>query len=606
MFNPPNPPDETAKLHKMQVTSSEQVRQLNQRVSDLIDLLRAQRDILRQRGMNLPSGTIDSLKVLQGQLKKMGDSVTANQTELTQLRSLAGNASLINSELDTMDVLKKVMDTVVGVTGAERGYIALKNPVTGEMEYPVARNIDREQLGKGEFVISKSIVNNVYDTGESVLTDNAQNDERFQGRDSIVNFKLRSIMAVPLKAGDEIIGVVYCDNSFMSGLFKQHELNLLKAIANQAAVAIVNARLFEDLQVHVAQMTEARDMMDNIFTSIASGVLTINRGNVVTNSNATTERILGKPRDAMVGKALDEVMPGLNGEFNEGLKRVREIGSRERLNAEPILEGMGQRYWNLIMSPLRDTNNIVQGAALVLDDLTAIHEREEQIRNSRIYIKIPVTDMSLFEAQEREISVMHCDVRGFTKFSEQFRLEPEKLMEIINRYLSLSSDAIDLYGGIVDKYMGDAVTGLFNTQFNPMEDHAVRAVRAAMSMKSDLYALHEELPEGHQLYYGIGVHSGIAVLGNVGSDARKEFSALGDAADFGKLLQENAEGGEVLISEATYEAVKDFFECEPKTPDPSKMKGHADFKIYRVLKHKKRPQTQTLDIESLDLSHLGL
>jgi PAS domain S-box-containing protein len=603
MFNQTNEPaEDTAKIHKAQVSTQEQIRQLTQRVNDLIELLRVQRDLLRQRGMNLPSGSMDSLKVLRDQLGKLSNSISSNLTELNQLRALAGNASLINSSLDVQEVLNQVMDTVIRVTGAERGYIALKNPDTNQMEFPVARGIDREQLGKNELVISTTIVNEVYNTGQPVLTDNAAGDERYAGHKSIVNFQLRSILAVPLKARNHIIGVVYCDNRIMQGLFKQHEMNLLTAIANQAAVAIENARLFEDLRVQVAQVTEARDLMDNIFASITSGVVTVNQNNIITNCNAAAERILGKIESDLVGKSLDEIIPSFNGSFHDRLERVREAGTREFLEAAPLLAGLGQRHWNLILSPLRDANNVAQGIALVVDDLTEIREREKQIGAASKYLKFKIDNVAeLDQPQEREISVLHSDVRGFTTFSE--RLEPTELMEIINRYLSLSSDAVNLYDGIVDKYMGDAVTGLFNTQFNPQEDHAVRAVRAAMSMMYDLFALHEILPPEQRLFYGIGVHTGMAVLGNVGSQERREFSALGDAADLGKLLQENALGGEVLISEATFDRVKDFYICE--AVDPRKTKGRDDFKVmYKVLKHKRR--TEPIDLDKLDLDKLGL
>jgi adenylate cyclase len=141
------------------------------------------------------------------------------------------------------------------------------------------------------------------------------------------------------------------------------------------------------------------------------------------------------------------------------------------------------------------------------------------------------------------------------------------------------------------------VTGLFNTQFNPQQNHAERAVRAAMSMMYDLFALHEVLPEEQRLYYGIGVHSGTAVLGNVGSEDRKEFAALGDAMDLAKLLQENALGGEVLLSQATFDLVQHIYHCE--AIEPRKTKDREDFTVmYKVLKLKKR--TGMLDLDSLD------
>jgi adenylate cyclase len=176
------------------------------------------------------------------------------------------------------------------------------------------------------------------------------------------------------------------------------------------------------------------------------------------------------------------------------------------------------------------------------------------------------------------------------------------LMEVINYYLSLASDSINLYEGIVDKYMGDAVTGLYNTQLNPQEDHAVRAVRTAMNIIYDLYALHEIMPEDQRLYYGIGIHTGSAYLGNVGSPDRQEFSALGEAVSIAKWLESNAKGGEIIISPQTYEAVKDHFECEARQPDNLSNRYGVEV-VYKVIGRKKGAQAASflLDAELAEL-----
>ncbi len=604
MFNDFNPEslEETAKIRKAEITSQEQIRQLSQRANDLIDLLRHQRDILRTRGMNLPSGSLDSLKMLRTHLDKLANNLGHSLTELRQYRALTVTASLINSSLDTNEVLNQVMDTVIRLTGAERGYIGLKNRLTSEMEYPVQRGMDREQLSKDEFSVSTTIVNQVANTGEAVLTDNASQDSRWQGHQSIVGFQLRSIMAVPLEVRSQIIGVVYCDNRIMSGVFKQQELDLLTAFAQQAAVAIENARLFEDLNQQLQQMTDLRDMMNNIFTSISSGIITIDAHGVVSYVNAAVEDILAQNQEALLGHSLDEVFPPYDADFHQTLAQVFQTGSRAIHEVETVVTGLGPRIWNVIMSPLQgDSGGNGQGVVIMVDDLTDIKEHETRFGLVSRYMPLALVEniRHLDEidvgGQQREISVLQSDVRGFTSFSE--RLAPEELMRVINRYLSLASDAINLYEGVVDKYLGDAVTGLFNTQFNPQQDHALRAVRAAMSMRYDLLALHEDMPEDQRLFYGIGVHTGMVVMGNVGSNDRKEFSALGDAMGLGKLLQENAQGGEVLISSATYALVQDYFACE--SLPPRKNGGREDFTVmYRVVKHK--PRTGPLNLDDLD------
>jgi PAS domain S-box-containing protein len=598
--NQPQNPEETAKIGKQQASTQEQIRQLQQRIKDLIDLLRAQQDVLRQRGMNLPSGSLDQLKTLQSRLDKWGKDLVSAQIELGQLRQLTHTASLINSSLDTSDVLNQVIDTVIRLTGAERGYIVLKNKSTGELEYPVARGIDREQLAREEFTVSRTIVHETINSGEAVLTDNARSDDRFKDQVSIVGLALRSILAVPLKVRNDVIGVVYCDNKIVSGIFKQHELNLLAAFANQAAVAIENARLFEATRAQLAAVTETRDLINNIFTSITSGVITADRSGRINTCNLSAAIIIGVPEMQAIGASVHDLLPIGNGTFKQQLDEVQQAGEMQLVEAEPVLADRGKRYWNIIISPLRDAEGVSQGVTIVLDDLTEIRQRKEQLDHGYSYVPRALIDrISELDdgVQEREISVLSSDVRGFTRFSE--KLEPEVLMEIINKYLSLASDAIDYNGGVVDKYLGDAVTGLFNTQLNPQEDHAVRAVRAAMLMKSDLLALHEVMPEEQRLYYGVGVHTGTAVLGSVGSTERKEFSAFGEAMEISKLLQENADKGEIMISPQTYELVQEYFECEPRTPQ--KTKGHDDFTVmYQVVARKKKAATGVLDLESLD------
>lgn len=590
--------------------TQEQIRQITHRINDLTELLRSQRDLLQKRGMNLPSGSLDNLRTLRMRMDALSKRLVTTQIELRQLRALAETTALINSSLDTDTVLNQVMDTVINLTGAERGYIVLKDRATGELDqFRVARGLDREQLSgysddpdskKNELIVSKTIVNEVARTGEPVLTDNASQDDRYSGQQSIVSFALRSILAVPLRVRGEVIGVVYCDNRIISGLFQASDRDILTAFADQAAVALENARLFESTREQLNYISEMRALLENIFDSITSGVITMDTSGAVLTGNSTAAHILGiNSGGDITGQQLETILPKMDERFYDAVTRALEEGGQKLLELEPVLDDT-VHYWNVIVSPLRDGDGGVQGVALVIDDLTEQKTREAQLAELRRYLPLAlvenirsVDDVNV-SGQEREITAIATDVRGFTTFSE--RLQPEQLMEIINKYLSLASDGINLYEGVVDKYMGDAVTGLFNTQINPQTDHAERAVRAAMSIIYDLYALHEVLPEDQRLYYGIGIHTGSAYLGNVGSQDRKEFAALGEAVTISKILEGNADRGEIIISQATYDLVKDAFECEPRTPE--KTKGYDELKtVYKVLRRKKGTTTGKLFID---------
>lgn len=556
-----------------QISAQERVRALVAQVDVLIDLLREQQAALRQQGVRPSLDALDSLYGLKVRFSRLSHRLGEAIMELSRLRALAGTTSLINARLETDAVLEQVMDVVIRLTGAERGYIVLRNRETGELDqFRVARGMDSAALARGTagprpsdnaYIVSRTVVNEVAQTGQPVLTENASQDYRYRDQESIVGYALRSILAVPLNVRDEMIGVVYCDNRALAGLFQEQDRDLLAAFADQAAVAIENAQLFESARQRLEEITEMRDLMDNIFDSIASGVLTLDADGIVTTCNEAACRILGN--DTPLGRRYDAVLPPLDEPFAATLNQVRDDGQQRVMRLEPYLHGLGRRDWTVIVSALRDAEGSHTGVALVLDDLTERRARESQLAELRHYLPSAlvehyrsVSDVSM-GGQEREITVITADVRGFTSFSET--LEPEVLMETINKYLSVASDAINLHEGIVDKYRGDAVVGLFNTQLNPQPDHAARAVRTARRIVEGLAALHATLPVDRQLFYGIGIHTGSAFLGNVGTSERREFAAVGEAMSVSKYLESQASPGEILISDATYQQVRDEVHC---------------------------------------------
>jgi putative nucleotidyltransferase with HDIG domain len=188
-------------------------------------------------------------------LRNLSDSITDMQDNLSkqvrhsqrQMDALVGVGQIINSAMGSDIVLDNVMDTVIELMQAERGLIMFRNG-KGEFLTMAARGMDQVNLEGEDFAVSLTIVRRVAESGISVLTTNAQEDPRFEMQLSVVEHNLRSIICVPLKLKDEIIGVIFVDSRMRSGLFGKNDLELLSAFANQAAVAIDNARLIEDLE----------------------------------------------------------------------------------------------------------------------------------------------------------------------------------------------------------------------------------------------------------------------------------------------------------------------------------------------------------------------
>ncbi len=156
--------------------------------------------------------------------------------------------------------------------------------------------------------------------------------------------------------------------------------------------------------------------------------------------------------------------------------------------------------------------------------------------------------------EEKEVTILFSDLRNFTALSET--LEPRELLEVINTYLTAMSQIVDARGGVVDKYIGDAMMALFGVPLE-LPDHATRALQTALEMRDALAQLNERTfrPRGYTLGFGIGIHTGLVVAGNVGSPERYNYTVIGDAVNVASRLQtltRNPEyGTDILVSDAT-------------------------------------------------------
>ena len=182
--------------------------------------------------------------------------------------------------------------------------------------------------------------------------------------------------------------------------------------------------------------------------------------------------------------------------------------------------------------------------------------------------------------ENRDIAVLFVDIRGFTTMSEA--LEPEQVVEILNEYLTLTSKSIFDNLGTLDKFVGDATMAVFNSPFD-LPDYEFKAVCAAMDIVNGGKALEKDLMAkyGRSVGFGVGVNVGPAVVGNIGCDFRMDFTAIGDTVNTAARLEANAKKGQVLISDALYERVKDRIEVEEIGEIPLKGKSKGVF-VYEV------------------------
>ena len=162
----------------------------------------------------------------------------------------------------------------------------------------------------------------------------------------------------------------------------------------------------------------------------------------------------------------------------------------------------------------------------------------------------------MLSGERREVTVLFCDIRGFTTLAE--RLTPEQVVSLLNEFYTLMIETTFKHDGTLDKFIGNAVMAAFGAPI-AHPDHALRAVRTALAMQSGIAELNERRAVAGKdpIRIGIGVNLGEVVAGTVGTEDRMEYTVIGDSVNLAARLESNAKPGRILISRHTYERVQD-------------------------------------------------
>ncbi|MEO8606424.1 MAG: adenylate/guanylate cyclase domain-containing protein [Chloroflexota bacterium] len=268
---------------------------------------------------------------------------------------------------------------------------------------------------------------------------------------------------------------------------------------------------------------------------------------------------------------LDVNMPGMS-----GFDVLAILKSDENLAHIPVL----------MLTALADIDNRVTGLGLGADDYLSkpfsprelaaridarlrtkaeadiLRQTKEMIRQTfERFVSPSVVEKLLQDptqvklgGQLQEVTVMFSDLEGFTSLSE--RTQPELLLGVLNQYHALVVSMIQSNGGTVDKFIGDGVMSLYNTPL-AQSDHALRAIKTALQIRNALPDFYEQFDPGFRIRINFGIHTGLAVVGNVGTHDLMEFTAVGDTVNIASRLQGLSNNGQILISQATFDQSAD-------------------------------------------------
>lgn len=306
---------------------------------------------------------------LETEMEK-SDSKDSSRVRRDDLEALLDISKAINSTLVLDDILQMVMRRAIKLLLAERGFLMLLDQ-GGNLQFKTAYNICKESLSKEDFRISMSIATSVAKTGESIYTSDAQHDERYSKQKSIQELDLKSIMCVPLKSKEKIIGILYLDNSSKSNIFLESDLYLFELFAGQAAIAIENAKLYENLLA-------MKIYNENVVNKTPVGIVVVDNNLKITVANKTSQDIFKKAgwkekfnHDSLKNLFLLDLFPP------EDRTRWKKICYQVLYTGEPFEEaksyhrfGSEEVALSLKVSPLNSHDNRILGLILVVEDIT--------------------------------------------------------------------------------------------------------------------------------------------------------------------------------------------------------------------------------------------
>jgi class 3 adenylate cyclase len=305
------------------------------------------------------------------------------------------------------------------------------------------------------------------------------------------------------------------------------------------------------------------------------------------NGEEALKKVQEEPPDIVLS---DVIMPEIDGyelcqrlKKNEETKFIPVVLVTSLKEKEERIKGLEVGADDFLTKPVDSSELLARVRSLLRikhlhDELAKVNETLEQrvkaqveqiqrLNSMKRYISPQIVEGLISEGtiigqvKRKNLTVFFSDIRDFTKMTDV--MEPEELLEMLNKYFSEMTEIVFKYGGTLDKFMGDGIMGFIG---DPCEysDHAQRAVKMAMEMQSKVEALNKEwlsyIPSPLQI--GIGINTGYVTVGNIGSESHMDYTAIGRNVNLAARLQEEAKPGQILISQRTWSLIRDIVEAE--------------------------------------------
>ncbi len=457
----------------------------------------------------------------------------------------------VSSEIQLGPLLQKIMAAVTRMLDSDRSTLFLNDEKTNELYTEIGQGLGATRI---RFPNNVGIAGTVFTTGNTINIPYAYADLRFNPSfDKKTGYFTRSILCIPVTNKDgKRIGVTQVLNK-RGGAFSNEDEARLRAFSGQIAIGLENAKLFDDVQ-------RMKNYSESILQSMSNGVVTLDDEDRIVTCNAAGERILRARTEQVVGKTAAEFFTGENSWVAERVERVKGTGQPDILMDKELV-GEGEPVSvNLTALQLKSEKEGALGSLLLLEDIST----EKRVKSTMARYVDPAVADRLLESgedilggQSLEVTVLFSDIRSFTTLTEA--LGAQGTVALLNEYFTIMVEIITNEGGMLDKFIGDAMMAVFGTPFTH-EDDPDRGMRAAIDMMVQLNDYNTRLKArgSKPIDHGVGLNTGNVVSGNIGSPKRMDYTVIGDGVNLAARLESACKqyGAHILISEFTHAQVK--------------------------------------------------
>ena len=479
--------------------------------------------------------------------KKLRKNTSDLRDKKLEIESFIDISELLSGASESEILFQKLLEYLVFTMNASKGVILSKEPNSGIYELKATLGI-KDDLDKKIFRENKGVLSILKKEKKSLLLN-------FSEDLPLLSFSKKNSVIGPFLNGKNLNGcIILYDKESRKGFvdFDQYDLRFFNSIVKKISLSYNNIILLDNVK-------KSKKLIDNIMSSISTGIVKINLMGEIEYINDSAIEIFQLDKSILLDNHYAIVF-----ESNPDLTELIEFAeSRNHILYEENLrvkkQDSNETNINLTISPVFD-DGVNSGSVISFEDLSDINKVKSTFKK---YVSENIVDELLLNEDslelggvEQEVCVLFSDIRGFTSMSE--RMEPSKVVTLLNSFFDKMIDVVFKYNGTLDKIIGDELMVLYGAPLKKADD-ILNAVKTAKEMFTTLDEFNVKmLEEGYpKLNIGIGINYGKVICGNIGSEQQMNYTVIGDTVNLASRLCSAAKPGEIIISDSVYKNLDD-------------------------------------------------